>query len=171
MRPPRLCLILLVLAWGLWCGGIVMVFIAVTSIFSTFAPDRTVAGTAAAGVFRRFETYQLVLAAVAVVSAALLWRKSDRPGAGARAGLLALLVLAGVLALASTFAVSRRIHALRIQGLTQTDEFRRLHGISMAVYATEAVVLLVAGVMLPRAIAVGGSPTSSGEANPPAPAV
>ena len=141
----------LTLAWGLWFGGIVMVFLAVTSLFQTFAPDRTLAGTAAAGVFRRFEIYQLALAAVAIV-AAVAWRMVDRSHRARKAAIIALLFLATNTALISTLAISSRIEALRKSHQTDTAEFRRLHGRSMMAYTGEAAFLLAAGLVLPSAL-------------------
>ena len=148
----RLVSIVLTLAWGLWFGGIMTLFLAVTSLFNTFAPDRALAGTAAASVFRKFERYQLVLAAVTIV-AAVAWRMAPSARRGAKTAVLVFVLLAAVLAPVSTFGVSARIGELRTQGLTATGEFRRLHGISMALYATEAVVLLLAGLALSSALA------------------
>lgn len=151
MRSLRLLPVVLTLTWALWFGGIVTVLLAVTSLFKTFAPDRTLAGAAAAGIFRRFEFYQLVLAAVAVLSATA-WRTIERAGSGRKTLLLVLLLASGTLATVSTFVVSRRIEDLRRQRLTDTPEFRRLHGASMAVYLCEAAALLAAGAVLPGAI-------------------
>src|SRR5690349_4639859 len=143
--------IIVTLAWALWFGGLITLFLAVTSLFDTFAPDRHLAGTAAAGIFRRFEFYRLGLAAVAVVAAAL-WRASGGAAAPLRRTLvLVLLALAAGMALVSTFAVSNRIDNLRQNKLTDTPEFRRLHGLSMTVYSGEALTLLVAGLLLPGA--------------------
>ena len=47
---------------GLWLGGLVMLFMSVSSIFKTFDADHTTAGLAATGIFHRFETYQIILA-------------------------------------------------------------------------------------------------------------
>ena len=150
----RVLPVLVTLAWGLWFGGVLTLFLAVTSLFDTFAPDRALAGTAAAGVFRRFEFYQLVLAAAAVVAAAV-WRLSAPAAPRRRTVLLVLLALAAGTAVTSAFAVSRRIEMLRGQKQTNTLEFRRLHGVSMALYTAEAVVLLGAGVVLPGALRSG----------------
>lgn len=150
-RLAAVLTIAVTLAWALWFGGLITLFLAVTSLFDTFAPDRYLAGTAAAGIFRRFEFYQLVLAAVAVVAAAL-WRASDGAAAPLRRTLvLALLASAAGMALVSMFAVSNRIENLRQNKLTDTPEFRRLHGLSMTVYSAEALTLLAAGVFLPGA--------------------
>jgi hypothetical protein len=151
MRLPRLLPVVLTLAWGLWFGGVITLFLAVTSLFDTFKPDRALAGTAAAGIFRRFEFYQLVLAAVAVSAAALL-RASRHAALGRRTLLLVLLALAAGTALTSTLVVSSRIEHLRQSRLTDTPEFRRLHGLSMAVYLAEAGLLLAAGLALPGAL-------------------
>jgi hypothetical protein len=150
----RVLPVLVTLAWGLWFGGVLAVFLAVTSLFDTFAPDRALAGTAAAGVFRRFEFYQLVLAAAAVVAAAV-WRLSAPAAPRRLTALLVLLALAAGTAGTSTFAISRRIETLRGQKQTTTPEFRRLHGVSMALYTAEALVLLGAGVVLPGALRSG----------------
>lgn len=147
----RLLPVVVTLAWGLWFGGVVMVFLAVTSLFETFAPDRALAGTAAAGVFRRFEFYQLFLAAVAVVGSAV-WRGFAPQGPRRPTILLVLLALAAGTALTSTFAVSSRIERLREQRLTDTPQFRRLHGVSMSVYTGQAALLLAAGLVLPGAV-------------------
>src|SRR6476619_3294704 len=126
--------IVVTLAWALWFGGLITLFLAVTSLFDTFAPDRHLAGTAAAGIFRRFEFYQLGLAAVAVVAAAL-WRMSEpHVSPLRRTVVLALLASAAGMALVSMFAVSNRIENLRQNRLTDTAGFRRLHGLSMTVY-------------------------------------
>ena len=151
MRHLRLLPVVLTLAWGLWFGGIITLFLAVTSLFDTFAPDRALAGTAAAGVFHRFEFYQLVLAAVAVAAAAGL-RATRPPVPGRRTLLLVLLALAAGTALVSTLLVSSRIHRLREARMTDTPQFRRLHGMSMTVYLAESLFLLGAGLALPGAI-------------------
>ena len=157
MQHFRPVAIVLTLAWALWFGGVITLFIAVTSLFHTFAPDRALAGTAAAGVFRRFEAYQLALAAIAVV-AALAWRVREGHGARFKTLLPVLLSLACLLAVLSTFAVSRRIERLRRDRLADTAEFRRLHGASMGIYTLEAAALLGAGLVIPSALGPPASP-------------
>ena len=148
--------LVLTFCWALWFGGLIALFLVVTSLFDTFAPDKALAGTAAAGVFRRFEVYQLVLAAVAVIVAAV-WRASASAHRGAKSAVLVLVLLAAALAPAITFGVSRRIEGLRRERLTATPEFRRLHGISMGLYACEAALLLAAGLVLPMAVSYSPS--------------
>ena len=147
----RLLSTLVLLAWGLWFGAIVMVFVTVTSLFSTFADDRRTAGAAAAGVFRRFEAMELIVAPVAVLGAILLrGRSAHRKTATAVA---ALLALATVGASASHFYLTPRIDQLRKEGVpSSSPEFSSLHRSSSAVYSSQAVVLLAAGLLLPGAV-------------------
>jgi hypothetical protein len=147
----RLLSTIVVLAWGLWFGAIVMVFITVTSLFSTFADQRQIAGAAAAGVFRRFEVFELILAPVGFLAALLLrGRATSRWSATLVA---ALLALAAVGASASHFYLTPGIDELRRQGVPPSSEqFRLLHGQSSMVYASQSVVLLAAGLLLPGAI-------------------
>jgi hypothetical protein len=48
------------------------------------------------------------------------------------------------------------METLRQQGLSGSDEFKRLHGRSMMLYTGQALLLLVSGVVLPFAIASDG---------------
>ena len=147
----RLLSTLVVLAWGLWFGAIVMVFVTVTSLFATFGEQRQLAGAAAAGVFRRFEVLQLGAGAVAVIAAFVL-RARSRGGRGATA-LVGLLALALVGALASSFVLTPRIDALRQQGVpSSSEQFKSLHRASSTVYSSQAVALLAAGLLLPGVI-------------------
>jgi predicted membrane channel-forming protein YqfA (hemolysin III family) len=132
-------------AWSLWFGGIVMLFLSVNSLFRTFAGDRPTAGLGATGIFQRFEIYQLILAAVAIL-ATVLWRM--RACSRAKRWLLMLLLAAAVMGVAITALVTPRIEAMRIAGTTQTLDFARLHGVSMLLYLIETLFLLLAGTML-----------------------
>lgn len=147
----RVVATLVCLAWALWFGGAVMVFITAMSLFSTFAPDRVTAGKAAAGVFRTWERYQLILAAVALVLT-VVWRVL--PGAPKlKTALFTLFAVATLLGVFSTLRITPRIEQLRREGLTMRHpEFRRLHGTSNALYAGGAAALLAAGLLLPETI-------------------
>jgi hypothetical protein len=158
----RIVATLVCLAWSLWFGGAVMVFLTAGSLFSTFAPDRATAGTAAAGVFRTWERYQLILAGVALVLT-VAWRAL--PGAPKlKTAVFAFLAVATLLGVYSTMRVTPRINAMRREGLTMRDaQFRRLHGTSNALYAAGAAALLGAGVLLPVTIRRDGGKKSAGE--------
>ena len=59
---------MIVLTWGLWFGGVAMLFLSVSSLFKTM--ERSAAGLAATAIFHRFEWFQLALAAVCIAVAA-----------------------------------------------------------------------------------------------------
>src|ERR1700722_1493484 len=73
----RVVLTILNIVWGLWFGGLIMLLIAVQSLFHTFATDHTVAGDAASGLFQQFNLFRLALAAAALLITAGWW-VSDR---------------------------------------------------------------------------------------------
>ena len=138
------------LAWGLWCGGIVMVFVTVMSLFKTFPEQPKVAGAAAAGVFRRFEVMELVLAPVALV-AALLWR--DKRRSLPRVWVVMFLSVAAAGAATSRFMITPKIDDMRRRGVpSSSEEFRSAHRAATSVYVAQAAVLLAAGILLPAAI-------------------
>src|SRR3954470_13149332 len=154
MRIQRFLSVLVTLAWGLWFGGLVTLFMAVTSLFQTFGTQRSIAGMGAASIFRRFELFQLALAAAALL-ATLAWRMISGQSK-LKVAILALMSVATVLAMVETAYVARKIEEMRGQGDTQSTQFKRLHGASMALYMGETVLLLVAGLMLPSAIGRDG---------------
>ena len=143
--------ILVSLAWGVWIGGLVGVFVAVTSLSRTFAEDRTTFGTAASGVFAAFERVQLVVAAAALVLT-FAWRLRGG-AAGLKTALFALLALGAVAAVVETTYVAPRIEQMRAAGTTQTTEFKKLHGMSMMLYTGTTGLLAVGGIFLTLAVA------------------
>ena len=148
----RLLSTIVLLAWALWFGAIVMVFVAVTSLFKTFPDRRPVAGLAAAGVFRSFEALELIAAPLALIAALALRRRGI--GSGASVLLVSLLSLATLGALTARFLITPRIEALRSQGVaSSSDQFKTLHRSATGVYTSQAVVLLAAGLVLPGVIA------------------
>jgi len=144
----RLLPILILLTWALWLGGLITLFMAVNSLFDTF-DDRTTAGLAATGIFRRFESFQLILAAVLLAS--LIGWRLVKCSKFKRFALI-LVMLATIGAVTSTTYISPRIDALRIEGRTKEPAFRKLHGLAMTLYLGQTLLLVVAGVMLPAAM-------------------
>jgi hypothetical protein len=141
------CLVAIV--WGLWLGGLGALFLAVGALFKTFE-DRRLAGTAASGVFRLFERYQLLLAAAGLVLI-VAWRVLG--GAPRlKTALFGLLALATVLAVSSTLYITPRIEAMRQEGTITGRQFQQLHGVSSILYTSEAALLLIGGFLLPSAI-------------------
>ena len=142
----RLFGIVVMLVWGLWFGGLVTLFLAVTSLFR--ALDRHTAGAGAARIFRLFNRYQLALAAAALI-AAFCWRV-----VGPRRFkelLFTFFGLATAGACAIAIWIAPKIAELQAQGLTESPQFGKVHGLSMVVYLAEVVALLLAGILIPFA--------------------
>ena len=137
---------IITLIWGLWFGGVIALFLSVTSLFNAFADRHDLAGRGAAHIFRAFNRYQLALAAAALL-ATFAWRILGPPRF--KTTLFTLFALATVAACLITMYLSPRIELLSSQGLTQSSQFAKLHGYSMVAYCAEAVILLIAGVLLP----------------------
>jgi|GEM_PF-3510813 len=146
------------LASGLWLGGLVMLFMAVSSIFKTFDTDHTTAGMAANAIFHRFQSYQIVLAGIAIISIELSLRN------GRRKFFIAVpLILAAVLAMVITFGITPRIDSMRLAGETTTDAFKKLHGAAMAIYLTLTVLVAIATSILAVSMFAEIPPTVFGD--------
>jgi hypothetical protein len=75
--------------------------------------------------------------------------------------LFALFAVATCVAVAETTLVTPRVQKLSAEGMRGTPEFDRAHHVSSRVYSSGAVVLLVAGLLLPAAIQRDAATTSS----------
>jgi hypothetical protein len=139
LLPP-----LLTLTWSLWFGGLVMLFLAVSSLFKTF-PAQT-AGQGAAPIFRLFNAYQLTLAALCLTFT-FIWRllvPSKRP-----TWLFTFFAVATLLACFVTMYLAPHIALLQHQGQTHSDAFKRFHAFSMLTYTAQVAVLFISGLLLP----------------------
>jgi len=114
---------------GLWLGGLVMLFMSVSSIFKTFDADHTTAGLAATGIFHRFETYQIILAGVSIASIELSLRNGKR-----KMWIGIPLITAAIIAIAITYGISPKLDAMRLAGEASSDAFKKLHGAAMLSY-------------------------------------
>jgi hypothetical protein len=138
----RLCAFITLLAWGLWLGGLITLFICVITLFHH---NRTLAVDAAPKLFVNFERYQLILAAVAL-TATVAWRITTK---NLLLNLLFLLLcLASLGAITSPLYFSKQIEILRESGETGSPRFEKLHQQSEWVYTTEATLLLICGLPL-----------------------
>jgi hypothetical protein len=141
LRKLAACLVCI--AWALWFGGLGALFLFVTRMFNV---DRPIALKAAPIMFLVFERYQLPLAAAALVGT-VCWRIL---GASARVTVLfALLAAATVPAALSPMLITSKMEQLRLQGQSSSEQFKKLHGISMIVYSGQTLILLAAGLTLP----------------------
>lgn len=138
---------LVLVSWALWFGGVMALFLFVQALFWRFADTRDIAGAAASALFVVFEKYQLLLAGSTLLLT-VLWRW--RWPTARQGSLFALLALATVAAVGSGAFLTPRMEALRQAGTSGGPEFARLHGLSMLVYSTEALLLLAAGLVWPR---------------------
>src|SRR5439155_23139364 len=102
--------------------------------------------------FVAFERYHLILAGIALL-ATVLWRIV----APSRLVLVnfTLLAIAACCGVAVAVWIIGPMEALRLQGLSGSDEFKRLHGRSMMLFAAQAAMLLIHGIILPFAIRAG----------------
>ena len=148
MRSLRTLLIIIATtAWALWLGGLVALFLFVQVLFTA---DRAIAIEAAPRMFSLFEKYQLVLAAVGLV-ATILWRIVSKHVLVS--AVFFLLALASFGAVAEPIFISGEMQKLRLAGESSGPRFKQLHGRSMMLYVGETAVLLIAGIILPIAIA------------------
>jgi glucan phosphoethanolaminetransferase (alkaline phosphatase superfamily) len=135
------------LLWALWFGGVLMLFIAVSSLFVTFHDRHDLAGQAAARIFRVFNAYQLALAAGSLI-ATFIWYVLGPPRL--KMGLFTLFGLATFAACVITLYIAPKIEMLQREAETHSTQFARLHGTSMMAYLAEALLLLIAGILLSR---------------------
>lgn len=138
-------------ALTLWLGGLVTLFLFVQVLFKT---DRALAASAAPILFRAFELYQLGLLVIALLSL-MGWRLLVC--SRCKKWMMALVLVAGALAVVQTAWVSARMRALTAGGQAAASpdagaEFRRLHGYSMVLYSGQTVLLAAAACLLPSAI-------------------
>jgi hypothetical protein len=138
----RLVLMMVALAWALWFGGMMALFLFVQVLFGT---RHDIAPAAASALFLAFQRYQLILAAVALLMTfAWRWKSPSR----ASAGVFALLAGATVVAVVLAGWLTPRMEAIRLAGASKGPEFGRLHGLSMGLFLLEAAFLLAAGAIL-----------------------
>ena len=133
--------LVVLLVWGLWFGGLVTLFLMVTHLFSS---DRATAVVAAPKMFFAFERYQMLLAAVALIAAAL-WRLLHRRE------VLTILFFLFAIAATGTVLLARlitRMDVIRRAGESSGPIFKRLHGQSMTLFTIEAIALFFAGGLL-----------------------
>ena len=138
--------LIVALAWGLWLGGLITLFISVSHLFSI---NRPIAAQAAPEIFAVFERYQILLAFIALLFTAI-WRLTTPRKL--LTALFFLFALASVGTIISSGAISPKMHALRMAGRSSGPEFRKLHGFSMMAYTAEAALLFAAGVVLTGAM-------------------
>ena len=152
---------LTLLAWGLWFGGMITLFLLVSALFIN---DRQTAVVAAPRMFAVFERFQFVVAGTALLSAAL-WRLVS-PARTSVSVIFALLVVAAVGLMISAIKIRPPMERLWLADQVTSPEFERLHKASEGLFACQALALLVAGVMLPVALTLDWPSSSSRRREP-----
>ena len=138
----RLFAFLSLVAWALWLGGLITLFLCVITLFTH---NRSLAVDVAPQLFVNFERYQLIVAAVALTTT-VLWRVLSK-------NLMVnwiflLLCLSSLGAITSPLYFSKQMEMLRQEGKTNSPTFEALHRQSEWVYTSEAVLLLICGIPL-----------------------
>jgi len=136
------------LIWGLWLGGLVMLFFAVQALFDTFPQRHDIAGQGASAIFHVFGYFHLALAAAALLLI-FGWRMMG-PGRF-KIAMFVLFALAAVAAVYVTAVLTPHLEQLRQAGATQSEKFRQLHGLSMGIFLIETLLVFIAGLLLPGA--------------------
>lgn len=140
------------LAWALWLGGLVALFLFAQTLFAQL-PDRASAGTAASTLFVFFGRYQIFLAAILLLGAFYTrWKTPSRRSTV----LFILLAVATILTAGVSGWLIPKINAMRLEHLTADPLFRRLHGLSSMLMSIEALLLVAVGPLLPRIAATRG---------------
>ena len=142
--------IIATVAWSLWLGGIVAMFLFINRLFESMKVDhRAVFDLVAPQQFTMAERYDLVIGALALVSTFALRVLSPSRSATA---LFVLLLLAGALAVCKPLFITPRMLALLQPGVPPPEEFKKLHGLSMMSGTLEAILLLAGGALIPRVL-------------------
>jgi hypothetical protein len=145
------------IAWALWFGAVIALFVFVLALFRN---DREIAVQAAPQLFTAFQKYHLELAAIALLSTAICWILNRSKLVLVNFILLAIAACCGIVLV--TWFIGP-MNALREQGLSDGEEFKRLHGQSMIFFMGQAIVLLIYGIIAPFAMR-GGAGRSPGTA-------
>jgi uncharacterized protein DUF4149 len=141
--------IIAIYIWALWLGGLITTFIFVLTLFHE---DHDLAAKTAPRLFHAFERYQLILAGALLLSTILLKKTWTS----------VLFVLTAIGAVVSPLLITPRLSEMQRLGQTHTPEFGQIHGLSMLVYNADAVLLLLAGLMLLKRSSHRGGEISSG---------
>ncbi len=160
---------LLGLTIALWLGGLIALFIFVSTLFVN---DRATAVLAAPQLFHSFDRYQLMVAGVAIVCA-IGWRFYA-------CSIVKKVMMGALLVAASLGVVEIAYIAPHLDGsrVVDHDTFQRYHAIARWAYEAAAALVMVAGGLYVRALqaerntvyvtrpasAVGGGQTSSATA-------
>jgi len=131
------------LAWALWFGATIAVFVFVKHFFAVFPHE--MAGTAANAMFNSFANYELILAGTSLLSSGMLLVTYPT----ARWVLiLGFLILTAGMAVTVALGLIPMMDALIDQGKQHSPEFIKLHVKSMVAMTLQSVMLLLTGGLM-----------------------
>jgi hypothetical protein len=135
-------------AWGIWFGGLLSMFLFITGLFNSLKAQglRPVFDQIAPHQFMMSQRFELVFGMLALVMTFGLRLLDRRPAVTWFFGVLALAAIVSVL---NSSWLTPRMVQLIVPGAQPSDEFKRLHGLSMLASCVEAGLLLIAGAALP----------------------
>jgi carbon starvation protein CstA len=131
------------LAWSLWFGATIAVFVFVKHFFAVFPKD--VAGTAANAMFNSFAHYELALAGIALLSSGLLLVSYPTTK---WVLVLGCLVLSSGMAVTVALGLIPMMNALIDEGKQHSPEFIKLHVKSMIAMTLQSGMLLLTGAVM-----------------------
>ncbi len=145
------------LCTALWLGGLVMLFIALMSVFKH---NRGLGGQVGPILFSKFEPYQLALAVIAI-ACTIAWRMYAC--SRAKKMLLASLLGAAVIAVINyTYITPQIIDLWNTPREDSAERFAQLHQTSRHLYTGTTVLVLLAGGALVKSLR-----EESADARPP----
>jgi hypothetical protein len=130
-------------AWALWFGGSIAIFV-FGSYFQKTLPPETFHASASA-LFHIFSKYELSLAAISLVSSGLWMVFYPSKWSVVLVG---CIVLAGGMTVTFALGLMPAMDALLDEGKRDSMQFKTLHGKSMVALLMQSVVLLFNGWLL-----------------------
>src|SRR3954470_17087710 len=139
-------------AWALWFGGLVALFLFINTLFNTMKVEyREVFDVIAPKQFLMSERFSIVAGGFALLVTFGLRLLTPRR---AVTGMCVALMAAGAICVGKTLIITPKMLPMIHPGEAPSPEFMRLHGMYMLAGLVEALVLLIAGFFLPAVMAI-----------------
>jgi len=164
--PRNLLIWITSLAWALWLGATIAVFVFVKHFFRVFPHDE--AGTAANAMFNSFAHYELVLAGISLLSSGML--VVSYPSVR-WVLVLGCLILTGGMAVTVALGLIPMMDSLIDQGKQHSPEFIRLHVKSMIAMTLQTAMLVITGAAMATGSTNSRNQASSENSNGQTPGV
>jgi hypothetical protein len=136
----RFLLVVGTLAWGLWFGGMIALFLFVMRLFIT---NRAIAVDAAPVLFRSFAIYQIIVGMITCSAATLLAIQTRKKSLAISAGLMLISLALSLVLKMWTDEMMRLNRSL----VSDVARFQTLHHNTTNLYTASAILLFIAGIM------------------------